>query len=72
MRKRSLSRTFALQVLYQVDIAGVQPDAALEAFWKMDEHLDAEEDVRQFCAELVRGACEHRAMLDDQDGCKSQ
>ena len=65
MRKRSLSRSYALQVLYQVDIAGESPEAALEKFWAMDEYAPAADDVRQFTAELVKGVVENRAKVDE-------
>ena len=41
MRRRTLAREFALQILYQMDITHDNPELALENFWR----LHAEEEI---------------------------
>jgi len=69
MRKRTLSREFALQVLYQIDVTGESPDEALEKFWKCREEDGIEEQVSCFAGELVKGAF---SRMPDIDGIISR
>jgi N utilization substance protein B len=65
MRRRS--RECALQILYQLDLAG-QLDAAdaldrgINAFWLSFD--DAQQVDRAFAERLVRGVCSDRAAID--------
>jgi len=63
MRKRTLAREFALQVLYQLDITGDNCDTALDNFWLHAEE-NIEQSVKDFTALLVRGVAENLNLLD--------
>lgn len=78
MRKRTRSREFALQLLYEIDIANVQPDEVIEDFWedRADLALSSSEkdileqdkqepEVRAYTEMLVRGTCERMKALDE-------
>lgn len=66
MRKRTLSREFALQILYKVDITHESFDAAISDFWQDHLEENIEEDVRLFATELVRGAIENLPAIDQK------
>ena len=61
MRKRSRSREYALQLLYQADIRHADCRELLQEFWT--EHQAAEE-VRTFANHLVQGTVEHVGEID--------
>lgn len=61
MGKRRRARECALQMLFQIDLIGVEPAEVYAQFW--DEH-DTEDDVRAFTQELVDGVCSTREQLD--------
>jgi len=65
MRKRSLSREFVLQILYQIDITHDNYNLCLDNFWNAhaDEHIEG--SVRNFTNELVRGVAENLAAIDN-------
>lgn len=64
MRRRSLSREFALQILYQIDITRDNYSLCLDNFWnaRVEEHI--EDNVRNFTNELVKGVAENLAAID--------
>lgn len=77
MRKRTRSREFALQVLYEIDLAHAGVAEALEDFWQdradpgtsSVETLELENDkkdpdVRQYTERLVAGTVEKLAHID--------
>ena len=76
MRKRTRAREFALQVLYELDIAETQEfEEALEDFWKErstltdPEKIALEEDkkepeIRDYTERLVRGTLEKKPAID--------
>ena len=78
MRKRTRAREFALQVLYELDIAKSQElEEALEDFWadRADlaltnpEKMALEEDkkepeIREYAEKLIRGTLEKRDPID--------
>ncbi len=77
MRKRTRSREFALQILYQLDINHLDLSEVLEDFWKDRSDLalsDKEKefieldkkdaDIRLYTEKLVRGVLEKLEMLD--------
>ena len=77
MRKRTRSREFALQVLYQVDMTRADPKEILEDFWldRTDLALSNQEkevveedkkdpEVRQYTEILVFGTLEKLASID--------
>ncbi len=61
MGKRRRARERALQMLFQIDLIGVEPAEVYAQFW--EEH-DAEADVRTFSQELVDGVYAAREQLD--------
>ena len=63
MRKRSQSREFALQILYQMDITGDPPEELLAVFWSVQEE-PSEEQVKNFTAQLVKGVADNLKSLD--------
>ncbi len=77
MRKRTRSREFALQILYELDIAPSEVMEVLEDFWKdrtdlaltSPEKMALEEDkkepeVREYTQKLVLGTLEKKATID--------
>ena len=62
MRKRTLARECALQILYQLEMNPVPLQEALPAFWA--EHTEFSEDTRRFTEMLVQGSLEHREEID--------
>jgi N utilization substance protein B len=64
MRKRTQSREFALQVLYQIDITHDSAEAALDNFWQAHSEEEIEDEVRTFASELVKGTAENREAID--------
>lgn len=59
MGRRRRGREFALQLLFQIDLAGGEPDGVFGEFWKSQE---ADDDSRAFAERLVRGV--HAACAD--------
>lgn len=66
MRRRTRSREFALQVLYQLDIAHTEYQSALDNFWAAQEQGDIEEESKAFTASLVKGVVENLSRLDEK------
>ena len=77
MRKRTRSREFALQILYERDVALTPLDDAMEDFWldrsdlalssaeKMSLEDDKKEpEVREYTERLVRGVAENLPSID--------
>jgi N utilization substance protein B len=64
MRKRTLSREYALQILYQIDITHDHYDVALNNFWQVRNDEDIEEEVKNFTHELVKGTIDNLATID--------
>ena len=77
MRKRTRSREFALQILYQLDINHLNISDVLEDFWKdrsdlalsdkekeAIEHDKKDNEIRQYAEKLVRGTLEKLESLD--------
>ncbi len=63
MRKRTQSREFALQILYQMDVTNDRSIDSLNAFWKTTEK-PVEDSVKDFAAELVKGVLGNIAQID--------
>ncbi len=61
MGKRRRARECALQMLFQIDLIGVEPAEVYAQFW---ETHDSEADVRAFSQELVNGVYSEREQLD--------
>ena len=77
MRKRTRSREFALQILYQANMTRKEFDEIYEDFWKDRTDLELsnpekkaieqdkkDSDVRQYAERLVRGTLKHLGAID--------
>ncbi len=64
MRKRTLAREFALQVLYQIDITHDSYDVSLDNFWQAHSEENIEEEIKKFTDELVKGVSEKLDVID--------
>ena len=62
MRKRTLARECALQILYQLEMNPEPVEEIIQAFW--EENPESAEDIRRFAGLLVRGTLENREELD--------
>lgn len=60
--ERRRSREFALQVLFQMDLAPDEADRVLEHFWADKK---AGPTIQSFTESIVRGTMEHREAIDD-------
>ncbi|MDD5557687.1 MAG: transcription antitermination factor NusB [bacterium] len=58
---RRKAREFALQFMFQIDVAGGSPEADLEAFWTVRA---APVEAREFARDLVAGAWGRLAEID--------
>lgn len=63
MRRRSLSRDYALQILYRIDITADNYTKCLDNFWRMQEETCVDV-VKDFTCELVKGVIDNRAAID--------
>lgn len=61
MGSRRRSREIALQVLYQIDMTGVDPQAAIASYY---DSFDASPGIRGFLEKLVLGVTQHRQEID--------
>jgi transcription antitermination factor NusB len=64
MRKRTRSREFALQVLYQMDVIHDVSDGILDNFWQTHANEDCTEDFKNFTSELVHGVIKNLKVID--------
>ena len=64
MRKRTKSREYALQILYQMDITQDSPDICLDNFWQAHSEENLEEEIKKFTDELVKGVTENLEAID--------
>ena len=62
MGNRRRAREFALQILYQMDIADLDLTYILDVFW---EHNEAGEKTREFTKVLAQGTAENISQIDD-------
>ncbi|MCB9800270.1 MAG: transcription antitermination factor NusB [Candidatus Omnitrophica bacterium] len=63
MRKRTQSREYALQVLYQKEMRQDAVEEVLLSFWQ--EHANTPPEVKEFTERIVRGTVEKLSELDD-------
>lgn len=66
MRKRTRSREFALQILYQIDITGWDYKDSLETFWNFNPSADIDDKVKEFTALIVAGVIKNSKDIDDK------
>jgi len=65
MRKRTLSRELALQVLYQIDITSDDYEISLNNFWVgYEEKTKVEEEIKSFSNDLVKGIISNLETID--------
>jgi N utilization substance protein B len=64
MRKRTLAREYALQILYQIDITQDHYDVSLNNFWQVRSEENIEEEIKNFTGELVRGTIDNLQTID--------
>jgi transcription antitermination factor NusB len=64
MRKRTRSREYALQALYQIDITHEEPDSAIENFWQAHLEEGIDEEMKEFAAEIVKGTMRNLVEID--------
>jgi transcription antitermination factor NusB len=64
MRKRTVAREYALQVLYQLDITNDAPENALENFWSNHKEEEVDAALKEFSSELVQGVAENLEEID--------
>lgn len=62
MGERRTARECALQLLFQMDIAGEDVETAIPKFWQLKE--DINDQVREFCDALGRGYWDNRELID--------
>ncbi|MDD2752829.1 MAG: transcription antitermination factor NusB [Candidatus Omnitrophica bacterium] len=66
MKKRTLAREFALQILYQIDIGHEGYEEVLKNFWQSKLEEEIEEEVKEFSASLVKGTVDNLAPIDEK------
>jgi transcription antitermination factor NusB len=65
LRKRTRARELALQVLYQLDLLGVEVLAELDPLLaRLQEPGETDPGVRRFAHDLIEGCWGHRGELD--------
>ena len=64
MRKRTLAREYALQILYQIDMTKDIPDKALDNFWLNHKDEEISSDLKDFTASLVKGSVDNMEAID--------
>ena len=64
MRKRTKAREYVLQMLYQVDITRGTWQEIFENFWESKDLEDFSEELKDFSAQLLKGAVEHSQEID--------
>jgi transcription antitermination protein NusB len=62
MGTRRKARELAVQLLYQHDLARMDPEEAMSLFW---EHFPVNMEVRDFCTQLVLGSLDRLLMIDE-------
>jgi N utilization substance protein B len=62
MHQRRKAREVALQVLYELDVLGIDAKEGMDLFW---DHFEVPEDVRSFASILIEGAWSNIKQIDD-------
>jgi N utilization substance protein B len=62
MGMRRKARELAVQLLYQHDLAKVDPEEGMRLFW---EYFPADMEAREFCTQLVLGTLDRLAVIDE-------
>lgn len=61
MRKRTMARECALQILYQMDITSDNLEDSLKNYWLENENPP---EVVEFATNIVKGTCEKKSEID--------
>ncbi len=64
MRRRTLSREFALQILYRIDVTKDSVEESLSNFWQARAEEQVEPSVQSFSQELVKGVADNLGEID--------
>ncbi|MDD5108048.1 MAG: transcription antitermination factor NusB [Candidatus Omnitrophica bacterium] len=64
MRKRTKSREYVLQMLYQVDITRGNWQEVLENFWQSNEIGEISDELKDFSSQLLGGVIGHMQEID--------
>jgi transcription antitermination protein NusB len=62
MGTRRKARELAVQLLYQHDLAKVDPEEGMRLFW---EYFPVDIEAREFCMQLVLGTLDRLAVIDE-------
>jgi N utilization substance protein B len=62
MGTRRKARELAVQLLYQHDLAKVDPEEGMRLFW---EYFPVDIEAREFCTQLVLGTLDRLTVIDD-------
>jgi transcription antitermination protein NusB len=69
MGTRRKARELAVQLLYQHDLAKMDPEETMSFFW---EYFPVDLEVREFCRQLVLGTLDRLAVIDELLGEASE
>ena len=69
MGTRRKGRELAVQLLYQHDLAKIDPEEAMSLFW---EYYPVNSEAREFCTQLVWGTLDRLAIIDELLGTASE
>ncbi|MCM8758020.1 MAG: transcription antitermination factor NusB [Candidatus Omnitrophica bacterium] len=72
MRKRSLAREYALQILYEIDITQQKKEEVLKDFWENQIGLEIDPSIKEFTDFLVKGVMENIKEIDKKISSYSQ
>jgi len=61
MHQRRKAREVTLQVLYELDVQGIDVREAIDRFWR---NFDAPEETRTFSSTLIEGVWNNREQID--------
>ena len=61
MRRRTKAREYALQLLYQIDVAHGELQVTIHEFWA---YHSVAQDVKEFATQLVEGTLAHVEQID--------
>jgi N utilization substance protein B len=62
MGTRRKARELAVQLLYQHDLAKMDPEEGMRLFW---EYFPVDVEAREFCTQLVLGTLDRLAVIDE-------
>lgn len=66
MRKRTLAREFALQILYQIDIRRDNLGDIVDSFWKAQDEGEVDTSVKDFALDIAKGVIENLKVIDEK------